>query len=202
MATYTIPVPGQFTAGTAYLDVETSKVPTPDGYRMPNGEPLRRRWAVELVGIARDGVVAICDGEGNERQALEDAAGCLYGASQVVYGATRQFDEMVLRGRFTNARRALLPVPTWPALPGAERLVWRNVGPVPYAPYRAADVPSRNVPHALAAGQWDKVAVHLLRDVAELVLAHGQPDAACARWCRKVLSSWSYAVTQVYGCSK
>jgi hypothetical protein len=96
---------------------------------------------------------------------------------------------MVLRGRFTNARRAHLPEPTWPAMPGAERANWRNVGPLKSGAERLPDVESRDVPQA----PMPLVLIHLLRDVADLILVAGDPDAECAVWCRRVLGEPGYA---------
>jgi len=197
-SSYVIPVPGRFSG--CYLDLETVKVPTPDGYRMPNGEALKRRWSVTMAGVARGGFVWIVDGNG--RAAAEGnllaRLGELLAGAEVRYAATREFDEMICRGRFTNARRAHLPVPTFPAVPGAETLAWRNLGRLPEYP-RGDDVASRDVPAALAEGRWDLVAVHLLRDVAELILAGGNPDDDCRIWCELVLTDCDFALGAVYG---
>ncbi len=197
MPTYELKVPGRF-EGTM-LDLETVKIPTPEGFRMPSGEPLRRRWSIALAGVARDGRVLIVDGEGNEATALEELGDALAGSESVTYAATREFDEMICRGRFTNARRAHLPTPTFPAVPGAEEIGWRNLGASSRVSRDPADLPSRDVPEALARGQVDVVAVHLLRDVAELILLAGLPGATASEWCSRVLREPGFALAELYG---
>ena len=188
-----IQIPGSFRTGVAYLDLETAKVPTPEGYRMPSGESLRRRWAVIAAAVARDGAVTLVDG--SEAACLTALGSALKGA-EVHYQATRQFDEMVCRGRFTNARRAHLPEPVWPAVPGAERMTWVNLGVLPAAE-RGADCASRDVPMLWAKGEREVVRVHLLRDVVELVLADGEPDAVCRRWCQRVMLDYDFAAAML-----
>jgi hypothetical protein len=194
---YEIPVPGTFASGPAVIDLETTKVPAPDGFRMPNGEPLRRRWSVVMAGIARDGMVTLID-SGSELDRLSEIGELLAGATEVRYGATREFDEMICRGRFTNARRAHLPAPAFPAVPGAEELPWRNVRKLmtPDAP-RGEDVESYRVSESLAAGEWEAVAVHLLRDIVELIRTL-ERDAECEAWCRRVLADFDFALSEVY----
>src|SRR2546425_445860 len=94
-------VPGTWNDQALLIDIETRKLPTPDGYRMPNGEPLRNRWGVYLLGYAWCGVVSLMMGE--EPDVLASISYMIREALSVVYGATREFDEMVLRGRMTNA---------------------------------------------------------------------------------------------------
>jgi hypothetical protein len=193
---YEIRCPGSFRSGVAFLDLETVKVPAPEDYRMPSGEALRNRWSVALAGVARDGSISIVDPAGDEALGLEELAELLAGAESVAYGATREFDEMICRGRFTNARRAHLPVPTFPAVPGAEALSWRNVGVAKsYGDeIRGDDILSREVPRGLYDGRRDAVMVHLLRDVAELILRDGEPDEACRDWCEWVLVNFDFAL--------
>jgi hypothetical protein len=205
MSEYRIPVPGRFLPGVALLDLETEKVPAPAGFRMANGEPLRRRWSIVMAGLARDGEVVLFDvRDGREADGLADIGAWLAGASEVVYWATREFDEMICRGRFTNARRAHEPRPFFPAVPGAESLVWRNLLrelggarniPTMKLPRAADDAPSKGV---TAAG-WDRLAVHLLRDVAELILLVGSPDPECYAWCVNVMVTPGFALSEIYG---
>lgn len=196
---YQIEVPGKFRSGVAFLDLETVKVPTPTGYRMPNGEVLRNRWSVALAGVGRDGWISIVDAEGREEQGLIDLAVALDEAEAVLYGATREFDEMICRGRFTNARRAHLSVPTFPAVPGAEDLVWVNVAKRnAERPERGADIASREVPAGLRDGRKDAVLVHLLRDVAELILTAGEPDETSREWCSKILMDYDFALSKIF----
>jgi hypothetical protein len=119
--------------------------------------------------------------------------------TEVRYGATREFDEMICRGRFTNARRAHLPAPAFPAVPGAEDLRWVNLKaghPVPRDP---DDLPSWDVSAALRRGDWDRVAVHNLRDVAELILVAGDPDRECRWWCERVMADYRFALREITG---
>lgn len=189
-----IRVPGEFDGANAFVDLETAKVPT-NGFVMKNGEPLRNRWSVILAGVASAGYVTIYDNQ--EDALLEELAEELVLADEVRYAATREFDEMVLKGRFTNARRAHEDQPFFPALPGAEGMAWRNVyhlTPLLSLAYaRGEDVPSRDVPRAWARGDRTVVLVHLLRDVAELILVAGDPNAECRAWCVRVLLDYDFA---------
>jgi hypothetical protein len=193
MSVYEIEVPGTFLEGVAFLDLETVKVPTPDGFRMQNGEVLKRRWSIALAGVARDGIIEIIDSEGEEAYGLGQLGDSLRDATAVVYCATRQFDEMICRGRFTNARRAHLLRPEFPAVPGAEDLTWLNIAR-PEAPiWRGKDVASRDVPNALVDGRRRAVLVHLLRDVVELIVMGGSPSSGCQAWCTGVLVDYQSA---------
>jgi hypothetical protein len=133
-------------------------VPAPAGFRMRNGEVLRNRWSVAMAGIGRDGYVVLVDDAGTEADRLGRVGELLADSGAVRYAATREFDEMICRGRFTNARRAHEPEPYFPAVPGADDLPWLNVRYTPDVP-RGADVLSRDVPAALARGEWESVAV-------------------------------------------
>jgi hypothetical protein len=204
MSEYVIPVPGKFVERVAFLDIETEKVPTPDGYVMPNGEPLRRRWSVTLSAVARDGYLTLIDGEGDERMALRKTGDWLHMADEVRYWATREFDEMVLRGRMTNARRSHLPKPTWPAMPGAERVRWVNARREELKTSwrdlygrRDGDLPSKDVPSVLRNGGeegWMRCAVHVLRDALSIVLVDGEPNARCRRWSERFVMDYAFAV--------
>lgn len=191
----TVKVPGDW-ADVTCLDLETVKVPTADGFRMRNGEVPKKRWSVAMAGVARDGVVYLIEG-GTEAERLWLLGVTLEGSREVRYAATRQFDEMICRGRFTNARRAHEPEPFFPAVPEADALPWRNLGRnlgVPIA--RGYDCESKGVPDLIARGVLPVVRVHLLRDVAELILtAHPGPIAEA--WCRRLLTEYSYALAVV-----
>jgi hypothetical protein len=185
---YHVPVPGKFLGeNVAYLDLETRKVPC--DWQFPSGEKLRRRWSAFLAGVALAGEISIVETAGSEIDFLQAIADTVYPADTVIYRATRQFDEMILKGRFTNARRALAAEPFYPAMPGAEELTWdcRKHDPdSAWQQARPGDIPSRDVPvhYELNPGL---VLVHLLRDVAELIGAYGQPDPTCEAWLRQVL---------------
>jgi hypothetical protein len=198
MMKFEIEVPGKFRSGVAFLDLETVKVPVAGDFRMANGEPLRKRWSVALAGVARDGRISIVDPAGDELAALAELGRTLAGADEILYGATREFDEMICRGRFTNARRAHLAAPTFPAVPRAEALRWRNLGSgKSYATeLRGSDIASREVPVGLFDGRRDAVLVHLLRDVAELILLAGEPDETCRDWCEWILINFDFALAR------
>lgn len=183
---WNLKVPGELDWSPVCLDIETEKVTLPSPLKMPNGELLRRRWAVTTVGMAVRGKIKIIDGE--ELAVLGEVRRQLRDETEIQYAATREFDEMILRGRFTNARRAHLPAPRFPALSGAEQIRWKNLGRLPPVK-RGTDVESRDVPAARRDGRWCDVMVHNLRDVCELILAGANPDAAVARWCREILMS-------------
>jgi hypothetical protein len=102
---------------------------------------------------------------------------------------------MILTGRFTTARRAHLPSKgPWPAMAGAGRATWRNIG-VSHHWKRDRDIPSREV----ARGKWAKeqVLVHCARDVIELILTAGNPSAECRRWCLRFMKDYSFAAREV-----
>jgi hypothetical protein len=191
----TVKVPGSW-ADVTCLDLETVKVPAPPGFRMANGEPLRQRWSIAMAGVARDGAVYMIEG-GPESERLWLLGVTLADSPEVRYAATRQFDEMICRGRFTNARRAHEPEPFFPAVPKADALPWRNLGRnlgVPIA--RGYDCDSRNVPALIASGTLPVVRVHLLRDVAELILT-ACPGPVAEAWCRRLLTDYSFALALV-----
>jgi hypothetical protein len=158
---------------------------------MKNGELLKQRWQAFLVGMARDGKIVLVDDQ-PEAMLLMRARYHLNAHQPVVYSATREFDEMILKGRFTNARRAHEDHPFYPAMPGANTLVWDNRKPGKHRP-RGADVTSRHIPGVWADGHRVPVLVHLLRDVAELILDYGKPDKLCRVWCDAVLASFGFA---------
>jgi hypothetical protein len=151
------------------IDFETRKVPTPAGTTHRSGEPLKMRWQIFAAGIVRDGETHILYG-GTEEELLARIGVLLKGATSVVYRATREFDEMIAKGRFTNARRAHAPAPYFPAVPGADELNWLNVRrSTPDHPERPGDqIPSRDVPAAWKAGRCEEVLEHLRWDVEVL----------------------------------
>lgn len=207
---YDVEVPGTFDADVAFLDLETAKVPC--DYRMSNGELLRKRWAIVMAGLALDGGISVMTPTAPDDDLfLGDLGARLTGNVGVVYQATRQFDEMICRGRFTTARRAHAPSAFFPAVPGADFLPWKNLGYVgsPEDAEREADCDSRDVPALLGFDpvgggkrklpNADLVMIHLLRDVVELILAAGNPDPICRAWCVGVLTSRSAAWDALFG---
>lgn len=218
---YLIEVPGQFRSGTAYLDLETEKVPTvsdlagDDGpFVMQNGERLLLRWSIIMYGVALNGGIALSENSTEEQNLAglgEILTGWNLGAGsggfmagglhEVAYAATRQFDEMIAKGRFTNARRAHEQEPFFPAVPGAAEIQWRNLGAIPMdlRSTREADIASKDVPAFLRSGQWHQVAVHLLRDVVSLIIMDGDPDRDARKWCYTVLASYDFAMGAILG---
>ena len=199
---YHIAVPGKFLGeSTAFLDLETRKVPCE--WSFPSGERLRRRWSAFLAGIATAGEITIVETASSECEFLQAVRDTIGTADTVIYRATRQFDEMILKGKFTNARRALADVPFYSVMPGAEELTWdcRKHDPdSAWQQARPGDIPSKDVPvhYELNPGL---VLIHLLRDVAELIGAYGQPDEECEAWLRQVLSDPVFADSVLYAAS-
>jgi hypothetical protein len=198
MITLDIPLPGPMADGTAYLDIETRKVDF--GLRLSDGWIAKKRWSPFAIGIGRaDGIHLRATYE--EAELLKSAAE-LIGYRTVVYAGTRQFDEMVLKGRFINARRAIEPIALYPTLPGASAMRWRNIQftkGLADPPERSADIESRLVPTAWCEGQEKRelVLIHLLRDVAELMFKDGKCVAANRAWVRRVLYSNEYALNLI-----
>jgi hypothetical protein len=197
MSEYVIPVPGWFRPEAAYVDLETEKVPTA-GFVMKNGEVLKNRWSAFLAGVGAFGEIRLVERDGSEEFFLGGVREAIGDAEEVVYGATREFDEMILKGRFTNARRAHEPVPFYPALPDADGLAWVNEG-TGKADFRSPDVASREVPVAYRDGRYESVMIHNLRDVAELIWLYGEPDAECSGWLARVLVSDEFAREVIFG---
>lgn len=158
-----------------WIDIETEKVPTPAGFVMENGEPMKRRWEPILIGTGYsfDGCVGIdlaynfSDWVGYMNSLAGDA-------DRMIYNATREFDEMILKGRFTNARRAHLSKRgPWPGI--AEKLfVWDNARKRMRAKvercYDEYDSESKLIPKIWNDGKEDVVLTHLLRDIVDLIL--------------------------------
>lgn len=195
MITVTVPIPGKVADGTAYLDIETRKVDF--GKYLDDGWLMKRRWSAFAIGIAAGGVVTL-NATYDEPLLLKSAAD-LIGHRTVTYAATRQFDEMILKGMFTNARRAHATRPMYPAMPGASRMIWRNIYKEVQDSIlsfeRDRDIASRDVPEKWCTSSYDRklILVHLLRDVLELVFSDGKANAEARAWIRLVLFSNAYA---------
>lgn len=193
MITVTIPIPGRVADGTAYLDIETRKVDF--GKYLDDGWLMKRRWSAFAIGIAADGVVTL-NATYDEPLLLKSAADLIDHRS-VTYAATRQFDEMILKGKFTNTRRAHADRPMYEAMPGASRRTWRNIYKDVLRSnaglFREHDIASKDVPDYWCTDQRSMILVHLLRDVLELVFADGKLNAEARAWIRLVLFSNNYA---------
>lgn len=193
MITYvSVPAAELIVGRVGCLDLETIKVPAPADFVMSNGERLRLRWSVAMAAFALKGEIAFVYGD-SEAQRLRDLGYLFSRVSTVVYSATREFDEMIVKGRFTNARRAHEPEPFFPFVPEAERVEWRNLGTGLYnLPERQGDIDSKDVPAALSRNSkllTEKVAVHLLRDVADLIAITARTKPA-REWNKIVANSF------------
>jgi hypothetical protein len=201
MITVTIPIPGRVADGTAYLDIETRKVDF--GEQLEDGWIMKRRWSAFAIGIAAGGVVTL-NATYDEPLLLKRAAKLVQYRS-ITYAATHQFDEMILKGRFTNARRAHSPVQIYPAMAGANQRQWRNiyreVQKSSIGLSREFDIESKDVPLYWCTDKRNIILVHLLRDVLELVFVDGRLNAEARAWIRRVLYSNAYAIELVEGCS-
>lgn len=170
------PMPEGAPLGVLYLDIETRKVDVGPSLQP---WPLRQRWQPFMLGYgwrrsdedAGEIYVVSCEDEAKLLVVLETVL-CMEDLGEIRYSATREFDEMVLRGRFTNARRAHSPVPgPWPNLDHLE-VRWRNIRkvarPMPKAPRSASDCASIDVPFLWPHDPL-RVAYHCGWDVLDLV---------------------------------
>lgn len=150
-----------------WLDIETRKVPAPEGW------PFKLRWQPFMIaacGFQKPGIF-FCDCVTGTEEELVDWLAANFEGCEVRYSATREFDEMVLRGRFTNARRAHHPIPgSWPNVDGLD-VKWVNIrkSQLP-APARRPDCLSKDVPALWEKGSRSIVVEHCVNDVIELFL--------------------------------
>lgn len=197
--TWTIDVPGRFLDAIAYLDLETRKVPC--RWEFPNGVPLGRRWSAFLAGVATSGKIVLVESAGDEKWFLEGVREAIGEADTILYRATNTFDEGILKGRFTYARRGWADEAFYPAMRDAEELTWdrkRHEPDSPWQKLRERELDSRYVPEVYERDS-SLVLVHLLRDVVELIGAYGEPDAEAEAWCRRVLTDVRYAAELIFG---
>lgn len=197
--TWEIDVPGKFLDAIAYLDLETRKVPC--RWAFPNGVPLGRRWMAFLAGVATGGRIVLVESAGDEKWFLEGVREAIGSADTVLYRATNTFDEGIMKGRYTYARRGWSEVPFYPAMPGAEDLTWDRRKHEPDSEWqklRERELDSRYVAEVYERNSG-LVLIHLLRDVVELIGAYGEPDAEAEAWCRRVLTDATYADSVIFG---
>jgi hypothetical protein len=196
--TYQIDVPGRFLGdSTAYLDLETRKVPCE--WSFPNGVPLGRRWMAFIAGVATAGKITIVESAGDEHSFLSGTRMAIGEADTVIYRATNTFDEGILKGRYTYARRGWADEAFYPVMPDAEELTWdrrRHLGAIDGLRERELDSRYVSTTYERNPGL---VLVHNLRDVVELVLAYGEPDAEADTWGRKVLTDLDFADAVMFG---
>lgn len=187
---WTVDVPGKFRSDVCFLDLETVKVPTRAGFRMKTGERLGYRWSAFLAGVTSYRRISIVERYESEEAFLAGVREEIGSVRAVVYRATRKFDEMILKGRFTYARRGPEDVAFYPAMPGAEELTWRCERPDPSGYWESVRVRELDSARVSNTYRTDPglVRLHLLRDVAELIGAYGYPDPECEEWLVRVLS--------------
>jgi hypothetical protein len=193
--TRVVEIPGRYLSGVAYLDLETVKVPC--DWTSPAGEKLGRRWSAFLAGVAWDGAIRLVEREEGETELgyLASVRNVMLGSDTIVYRATRKFDEMILKGRYTYARRGPAPEPFYPVMPEAEDLTWSCERPDPdgfWESVRERELASRNVSETWMSDPG-LVRLHLLRDVCELIGAYGEADPECEDWLVRVLSDDDFA---------
>ena len=204
LSEYVIPVPGWFKDDYSFLDIETRKVRLPEpGFYMRNGGLLKMRWQVFMAGVARNQKITLIEHADDEGDILDRIGELVHGSSIIGYSAgSRQFDEMVLKGKFTNARRAHELVPFYPFMPWAEDMDWvnyhRGIRSNINIQCRQRDVESKDVPLASHDGRIGLVLVHILRDVAEVILDSGYHDSMCGKWCEDVLTKHRFANDQIF----
>jgi hypothetical protein len=135
------------------------------------------RWQAFMVGLGwfSGGEPRVLLLEGEEVSLLARLRAFLVAnrVDEIRYCATREFDEMILRGRFTNARRAHLASPGWEPNLNELPVRWRNIRKLlpatPPAPRGDWDCASRDVPALWAAGDRERVRAHCREDVLEML---------------------------------
>jgi hypothetical protein len=114
-----------------FLDIETVKISVEPPFTN-RGRPITKRWQVCAIGVAlRSHAPTIIVDEHSEETAFMILETWLEvrKVRRIFYGATRKFDEMVLRGQFINARREFLPEPgPWPHMDHPDNYEWVNIG--------------------------------------------------------------------------
>lgn len=154
----------------AFIDIETRKVLLRTPYQNPDrpqSKLITKRWQVFMIGVAPldpvPGVVLLEGREGMIFRALEFYLRH-YQVTKLYYGATRSFDEAVMKGIFINARRELLTTPgPWPHLNPEPPIEWVNLGPDPNP-----DGLSKDAPALYDGGQQDLIRKHCREDVLNL----------------------------------
>lgn len=151
-----------------WLDIETRKIPAEQPWHQ------KTRWETFMVGVAGfcdPGILFLTVVSGTEEEIVTWLSTNFEGY-EVRYTATREFDEMVLRGRFTNARHAHSLYPgNWYNL-DAVNFRWRNIRKIVSSNsiQRSPDVSSKEVPAYWKKGLEAIVALHNKRDVLEMLL--------------------------------
>lgn len=168
-----------------WLDIETRKVDAPASWSQ------KRRWQPFMLGMAAasdPGVMWAMVVSGTEAELVEHLKD--FEGYEIRYAATREFDEMVLRGRFTNARRAHSKnAGSWPNVDTVD-LKWKNIRKqLRHRGWeRAADVASKDVPTVWSANGYHQklVAKHCLRDVLDMFLRDDDVDVSTSLFSKLV----------------
>lgn len=160
------------------VDIETEKVS--GDFRWRSGETNSKRWKPYMVGVgfSTDNRSEFYIFENhNEKELLEEVGEtlvCLSGNTRdVVYmNSPNRFDEMVLYGRFINARRPLAAKPgKWPILETDPKLIWKPIENF----RRLYDRSDENFAHGegakLSRAGDPTIVKHCLRDLVENLYA-------------------------------
>jgi hypothetical protein len=125
---------------------------------------------VAICGVSDPGIFFCCVVSGTETDLITFLS--QFEDYEIRYEATREFDEMVLRGRFTNARRAHSPYcGNWPNLDSLP-ITWKNLRKTQKPKsevFRKFDLLSKDVPLTWTSNP-KLVAIHCKNDVIETFL--------------------------------
>lgn len=174
-----VPLPRSFVVKSkrpervSYLDIETKKVDVKPFIR-ETGEKVTKRWEPILIGLGFR-----FEGQGYVEMTYEWDdwgewfSGVKNRSDLILYGACRrEFDEMILKGRFSNARRAHLPKRP-KGFPGVDENLFRWLNVHQYKKLikssRDRDIESISVPDKWPK-EMDRIIVHNFRDVIEIIL--------------------------------
>ena len=187
-----------------YVDIETTKVKLTTPVVMANGELLKSRWEPIAIGLGNKSrsdwwATLMFDFEGSEwvKELTDWQSDHDY--FYALYGATREFDEMILKGKFTNARRAHLKTKPreWPGI-SPDLFCWLNLRKIQRPRHaRDLDILSKNIPNAWPELKLE-VLVHLYRDVVELILSDPEVEVVSGyRELEEVMTNFGYCARLV-----
>ena len=156
---------------TSWVDIETVKAPVDPPIKVKN-EFCRKRWEPVMIGVGYrfegDWWVDITFNWADWPKFFEMY---ILDSDTMVYRATRKFDEMILKGRFWNARRAFFEDKPegWPGI-NEEAFEFVNIyNKMDEPPPRGEDIPSKDIPKVWPR-RFNDMLVHLFRDVVELIM--------------------------------
>jgi len=160
------------------IDIETEKVA--GEFRWRSGETNSRRWKPYVIGVgfSTDNRTEFYIFENHDEKELMEEAGetlvCLSGnTNNVVYMNSRnRFDEMVLAGRFINARRPLAKrCGPWPILETDPKLIWKRIEDFRSLYDRSDETFSWREAAKLSRAGDPVIAKHCYRDLVENLCA-------------------------------